>query len=97
MLEAFLAQPPSLPFRKFDCNGQRRWAAMCIGTTAPATTLDVRNALGTSTIASISGNLIVMANGGWGGNVGIGTTTPVQRLMLEACLARQPLPLFPAT
>jgi hypothetical protein len=43
----------------------------------PATALDVRGlTLGTSVIASISGNLIVMPNGGWGGNVGIGTTSP---------------------
>jgi site-specific recombinase XerD len=43
----------------------------------PATALDIRSIVaGTSTIASISGNLIVMPNGGWGGQVGIGTTSP---------------------
>jgi hypothetical protein len=47
-----------------------------IGNTNPGTALDVRGTLGSSTIASISGNLIVMPNGGWGGNVGIGTTSP---------------------
>nr|MBI5455553.1 hypothetical protein [Candidatus Levybacteria bacterium] len=33
-----------------------------------------------NTIASASGNLIVMPNNGWGGQVGIGTTTPNQAL-----------------
>jgi hypothetical protein len=47
-----------------------------IGTIVPTTALDIRGALGTSVIASVSGNLIVMPNGGWGGNVGIGYTDP---------------------
>ena len=43
----------------------------------PATALDVRGlSLGTSVIASVSGQLIVMPNGGWGGQVGIGYTSP---------------------
>jgi site-specific recombinase XerD len=40
--------------------------------------------MGNQTQASMSGNLIVMANNGYGGNVGIGTTTPTALLTLAA-------------
>jgi hypothetical protein len=35
------------------------------------------------TIASASGNLIVMPNNGWGGHVGIGTTNPAYPLQVN--------------
>ncbi len=43
------------------------------------------------TIASVSGNLIVMANNGWGGKVGIGTTNPVAMLDVYKTGTNQPL------
>lgn len=54
---------------------------LLIGATATTTAqFSVSNIAKNQAIASLSGNLIVMANNGWGGNVGIGTINPNSNL-----------------
>jgi site-specific recombinase XerD len=54
---------------------------LLLGTTATSTAqFSVANIAKNQAVASLSGNLIVMPNNGWGGNVGIGTTNPATAL-----------------
>ncbi len=55
-----------------------------LGSTATSSALFSYTGIKTGqTIASLSGQLIVMPNNGWGGQVGIGTTTPISPLTIK--------------
>ncbi|MCL6096364.1 MAG: site-specific integrase [Patescibacteria group bacterium] len=54
---------------------------LLLGTTATSTAqFSVSNIAKNQALASLSGQLIVMPNNGWGGQVGIGTTNPTRAL-----------------
>ncbi len=61
-------------------NGNQTTDFAIAGTSTSSALFSFSGVLTGNTIASASGNLILMPNNGWGGQLGIGTTTPNQAL-----------------